>query len=94
MGQVSEAGEIAIEQKMFDNLQVESVGDAMVKMDIEGFELSALKGMQEFIRTHKPYLAICIYHKEKVQLRKKFSIRFKSNTLFKPAAVIFSHRFY
>lgn len=65
MGQVSEAGEIAIEQKMFDNLQVESVGDAMVKMDIEGFELSALKGMQEFIRTHKPYLAICIYHKEK-----------------------------
>ena len=62
---MSESGDIVIEQKLFDNLQVETIGDVMVKMDIEGFELNALKGMQEFIRENKPYLAICIYHKER-----------------------------
>lgn len=65
VGQVSESGENVIEQKVFDHLQIEVIGDAMIKMDIEGFELSALKGMQEFIKVNKPYMAICIYHKEK-----------------------------
>lgn len=65
VGQVSESGEIVIEQKVFDNLQVKTVGAVMVKMDIEGFELRALKGMQTLIKESKPYLAICIYHKEK-----------------------------
>lgn len=33
-----------------------------IKMDIEGFEIDALKGGAQVIKKHHPKLAICVYH--------------------------------
>lgn len=65
-GEVSTTGSVILEQRVFDNLpNIDIVGDAMIKMDIEGAEMGALKGMESFIKEQEPYLAICVYHKEK-----------------------------
>lgn len=65
MGQVDANGDIVLEQRKFDDIKDISVeGIPMVKMDIEGAEMGALRGMEQFIKKFSPYLAICIYHKE------------------------------
>lgn len=65
LSNISESGEMALGQKVFDDLEgMNIVGSAMIKMDIEGAEMGALQGMEKFIRARHPYLAICIYHKE------------------------------
>jgi len=34
-----------------------------IKMDVEGHEMNVLRGAQETIKTFKPKLAICVYHR-------------------------------
>lgn len=48
-----------------DNLDISIVGRCILKIDIEGSEKKCLEGATSFIRKHRPYIAICVYHREK-----------------------------
>ena len=52
----------AIQIKTLDGL-LKDKRVSLIKMDIEGAELDTLKGAEEIIKTYKPKLAVCIYHK-------------------------------
>lgn len=63
-GRIADEGNVIIETARLDDLNVNVTGKLCIKMDIEGFELNALKGAEETIKKYKPELAICIYHKQ------------------------------
>ena len=61
-GHVQADGSEQIELESIDHY-LNGTQATMIKMDIEGMELSALKGAEQTIRAWRPKLAICIYHK-------------------------------
>lgn len=61
-GRVETGGGEQIELESIDHY-LNGTRATMIKMDIEGMELSALKGAERTIKTWRPKLAICIYHK-------------------------------
>ena len=56
-------GDIVVNCIPIDELTSE-VKPTFIKMDIEGAELEALQGAEHVIRTHRPILSICVYHKQ------------------------------
>lgn len=59
---VAEDGNVIVDVNRLDAIIEESVD--LIKMDIEGSELEALKGSEQIIKKYRPALAICIYHKK------------------------------
>lgn len=55
---------IKLEIRRMDDLDLDIKGQLYIKMDIEGSELDALKGGERLIRKHRPFLAICVYHRK------------------------------
>jgi FkbM family methyltransferase len=54
-------GEIELEVRRIDDV-ITGV-PTFIKMDIEGGELSAIKGAAQTISDHRPTMAICVYHR-------------------------------
>jgi FkbM family methyltransferase len=59
---VSHSGDTVVTAVALDDV-LASETPTMIKMDIEGSELDALKGAEEAIKTYQPLLAICAYHR-------------------------------
>tara|TARA_R110002126_G_scaffold10245_64_gene46699 strand:+ start:2228 stop:3283 length:1056 start_codon:yes stop_codon:yes gene_type:complete len=60
---VDDNGDIVINTRSIDSIcaELEFIPN-LIKMDIEGAEVAALEGAKNIITTHKPTLAICLYH--------------------------------
>lgn len=60
-GEEENSFEICKLDTYFEN---QDMPNAMLKLDIEGAEMSALRGAKEWIKRNKPIIAICVYHKQ------------------------------
>jgi len=61
---LSDTGREQVLITTIDNLvtQLNAAKISLIKMDIEGYELFALKGAEQTIKKFKPSLLICLYH--------------------------------
>lgn len=60
---IIDTGSIKIETVALDDVVDPEDIVTLIKMDIEGAELNALRGASKIITRDKPRLAICVYHK-------------------------------
>ncbi len=62
---ITDAGQgVEVPCEQLDVILADKSAPTLVKMDIEGAEVSALKGMRDLITEHQPILAICLYHRQ------------------------------
>ncbi|MFT2112605.1 FkbM family methyltransferase [Marinomonas sp. 2405UD68-3] len=55
---------VSVQQVSLDQFCTENdIIPMYVKMDVEGVELDVLHGMAEVIKTHRPKLAVSVYHR-------------------------------
>lgn len=57
------ADSVQMQTTSIDLTAQDRMAPTYIKMDIEGAELAALKGAEKTIRTYRPKLAVCVYHK-------------------------------
>ena len=60
---LSSEGDGRTEVRRLDDLDLEIEGQLLIKMDVEGAELSALRGAAGLIEKYGPQLAVCLYHR-------------------------------
>lgn len=60
-GQVSASGGQLVKMVRLDDFVCSS--KSYVKIDVEGFELSVLEGLEQAIKKYKPILSVSLYHK-------------------------------
>jgi len=58
---VADCGELLVQAAPVDDVAVDW-GPTLVKMDVEGAELEALRGMEQTIRAYRPDLCLSLYH--------------------------------
>lgn len=59
---ISTSGDLQVQSVRLDEL-LEGQRPTYIKMDIEGFELDALGGARKLLRSCRPKLAVCVYHR-------------------------------
>lgn len=60
-GTVSDDGDIIVNTLSIDEA-FHGIKPTFIKMDIEGSEISAIKGAEKTIRKYAPDMAVCVYH--------------------------------
>lgn len=60
---LSQSGNSLVNVETIDNLNLKFKNGVFMKIDVEGEELNTINGALEFINLHKPFIAVCLYHK-------------------------------
>lgn len=63
-GQENTADAESIECARLDDMDLLIEGRPILKLDVEGMEMKALRGAKKFIRQYKPILVVCVYHRD------------------------------
>lgn len=52
-----------VELEDLDSQEIAVSGKLIIKMDVEGLEGDIVRGAKQCIRTFRPYMAVCVYHR-------------------------------
>ena len=64
-GHLSESGDTEVNVCRIDDVVREVYGKLCIMMDVEGYEVAAIKGAKKTIQKYRPYIIACLYHKPK-----------------------------